>query len=81
MKITEELTPEQIAWNARSHFWSGGKDTVDCLTLDELIEVLSILEDFYPDGIDATTLNDIFWFDREFIEETIGHELLPNKPF
>lgn len=29
-------------------------------------EIETTLEELYPNGIDETTLNDIFWFDDEF---------------
>lgn len=54
-------------------FWSGAKDTVKYLTYEELEQIEAILEDIYPDGIDETTVNDIFWFDTDFIAECLGY--------
>lgn len=51
------------------NFWSGAKDTVRYLTLEELDSVESILDDLYPDGISETDLNDFFWFDNDTIAE------------
>ena len=31
------------------------------------------MEDIYPDGIDETQLNDIFWFDDDFMAECLGY--------
>jgi len=53
-------------------FWSGGKDRAMMLTYDEIEEFESVLEELYPDGVDATTINDIFWFDFGFVCESIG---------
>ena len=51
--------------------WSGAIDTVDTLT-DEQAETLeSIFEDIYPDGIDETQLNDILWFECDWIAEVL----------
>lgn len=55
-------------------FWSGARQTVELLTDEELDTIESILEDIYPDGIDETTVNDIFWFDDDFIAECLGYE-------
>ena len=54
-------------------FWSGAKDRVKYLTLEELDTIESILEDIYPDGIDETTINDIFWFEEDTIAEWLGY--------
>ena len=33
-----------------------------------------ILEDEYPEGMDETTVNDIFWFEDDFIAECLGYD-------
>ena len=54
-------------------FWSGARDRVQYLTADELDTIETILEDIYPDGIDETTVNDIFWFEEDTIAEWLGY--------
>lgn len=54
-------------------FWSGAKDTVKYLTDDELDTMESILEDIYPDGMEDTQINDIFWFEDDWIAEMLGY--------
>lgn len=54
-------------------FWSGAKDTVKYLTLEELDTIEEILEDSYPDGIGETELNDIFWFEDDMLAEWLGY--------
>lgn len=54
-------------------FWSGAKDTVKYLTWEEIDTIESILEDLYPDGVDETTINDIFWFEEDWIAEMLGY--------
>ena len=61
---------------SRFEFWSGAKDTAERIW-EEVGEsgfntVEAILEDTYPEGIDETTLNDIFWFEPETIYEWLG---------
>lgn len=66
MKIIHEDTI------ATFHFWSGAEDRAKLLTYEEKLQVEEMLEDLYPDGIDATQLNDLFWFDFEWIAELLG---------
>lgn len=57
-------------------FWSGAKDTAERIWKEkgqkgfDIIE--AILEDEYPEGIDETTLNDIFRFEDETVYEWLG---------
>lgn len=53
-------------------FWSGARDRALMLTYSEMEEVESVLEDIYPEGVAATTINDLFWFDFEWVCECIG---------
>jgi len=53
-------------------FWSGAKDLAERLTWEELIEIENQLEELYPNGLTETELNDLFWFDAEFICDLIG---------
>ncbi len=54
-------------------FWSGAKDTVKYLTLEELDTIEAILEDAYPEGMDETEINDFFWFEEDTIAEWLGY--------
>lgn len=51
-------------------FWSGAKD--HSFTYDELNMLDEALEDLYPDGLSETQVNDLFWFEEEFLCECIG---------
>lgn len=53
-------------------FWSGAKSHANLLTLSELDNLEFILEDLYPEGISETTLNDIMWFDFDWVCECLG---------
>lgn len=55
-------------------FWSGAVDRVKYLTDDELDTIEAILEDIYPDGMDETQINDLFWFEEDWIAEMLGYE-------
>ena len=54
-------------------FWAGAKDTVKYLTDGELEQIESIFEELYPDGMDETQINDIFWFEEDWIAEMLGY--------
>ena len=51
-------------------FWAGAKD--HDFTYTELKEIEYILDDLYPDGMTETQINDLFWFEEEFLCESIG---------
>lgn len=68
MKIYTENSLRQF------EFWSSAADNANSLTCEQLDTVEAILEDCYPDGIDATTLNDIFRFDFDTVREWLGIE-------
>lgn len=53
-------------------FWSGAKENANELTFEQLDEVETILEDMYPEGMDETQINDLFWFDFDTIKEWLG---------
>ena len=66
MKITSEMSLKNFK------AWSGAKDTLNKLIeLDKCDELEFILDDLYPDGLTDTQLNDILWFDDEWIYETL----------
>lgn len=53
-------------------FWAGAKDNAKELTNKQFDNLESILEDIYPNGITDTQLNDLFWFDFDWIKEQLG---------
>lgn len=68
MKITKEVSLENF------EAWSGGEDTLNELTSSECEQLESQLEELYPDGIDETSLNDILWFERDWIADCLGYK-------
>ena len=69
MKITSEMSLKNFK------AWSGAKDTLNKLIeLDKCDELEFILDDLYPNGLTETELNDILWFEDEWIYETLGIE-------
>lgn len=55
-------------------FWSGGKDTADALTYEQIDRIESMMEDCEPaEGWSDTAINDFFWFERDTIAEWLGY--------
>ena len=67
MKIISETTLK----NFRA--WAGAVETqekiIDAGKADEFDRMI---EDLYPEGLTATQLNDILWFEEEWVYETLG---------
>ena len=55
-------------------FWSGAKANAEMMTAEELDSVESELEAMYPEGMTDTEINDLFWFDFEYVCDLIGLE-------
>ena len=55
--------------------WSGAIETKN-LILDagKEEEFEELIEEIYPEGIDETNLNDLLWFDSDWVLETLGIE-------
>ena len=64
MKVTSELNLTGF------EFWAGAKDHE--FTYSELKELEYHLGELYPDGMTDTELNDIFWFEDDFLCECLG---------
>lgn len=71
MKIYKDI---DCAYEVRKMAWSGGADTLDDLTDNEIETIIEILEDCNngePWG--ETDLNDFLWFERDTIAEWLGY--------
>ena len=69
MKITMETSIREFK------AWSGAVDTQNVIIEnDKADEFDNLIEELYPDGIDATQLNDTLWFDADWIFEQLGIE-------
>jgi len=56
-------------------FWAGATDLAHKLTYSELNEISEELEIIYPDGMTDVQINDLFWFDEDFICKAIGKNI------
>ena len=65
MNYTKELNLTEF------EFWSGAKQ--HCFTYTELSKIECSLEDIFHDNTPTETqINDLFWFEEEFLCESIG---------
>ena len=53
--------------------WSGAIDTYNTIyNANKLDDLELLLEELYPDGIDETQLNDLLWFESDWLLESLG---------
>ena len=56
--------------------WSGAKHTKTIILEHNKEEDFNMLiEELYPNGLTETTLNDLLWFEDNFIFESLGIEI------
>lgn len=55
-------------------FWSGAKSNAAMMTAEELDSVENELEAMYPEGMTDAEINDLFWFDFEYVCELVRLE-------
>lgn len=68
MKYYVEESLRNFQW------WSGAKDHAAELTEEQFDQLEFILEDCYPDGMTETEINDLMWFEFDWIKEMLGIE-------
>ena len=59
-------------------FWSGARANAEQLTIEELEQLDDELQELYTDGMDETSINDLFWFEFETVCGWLGLELDEN---
>lgn len=66
MKIYEEKSLNDFV------FWGGAIEHAVILTDSQMLTVENILETEYPNGVEETFINDLFWVDSDVIAEWLG---------
>ena len=70
MKIVNEITI------ANFKAWEGAVETVNSIIENNKVEEFDLLmEEIYPEGLTNTELNDILWFETDWLYETLGIEV------
>ncbi len=68
MKVFSEINLSSF------EFWGGAKLNADMLSVEELEQLDYMLEDCYSEGVSETMVNDIMWFEFEWVCEMLGYE-------
>ena len=68
MKVFSEISLSSF------EFWGGAKLNADMLSVEELEQLDYMLEDCYSEGVSETLVNDIMWFEFEWVCEMLGYE-------
>lgn len=56
--------------------WSGAVETKNIIIKNNMAEAFDdLIEELYPEGIEETQLNDVLWFDADWIFEQLGIEV------
>ena len=67
MKITKEISFSQF------EPWSGAVDTYNRIVeADKEDELESLIDELYTDGLSDTELNDLLWFESDWLLESLG---------
>ena len=55
--------------------WGGARDTYALIDMNnKLNELDNLITELYPEGISMIELNDLLWFDSEWVLEQLGIE-------
>ena len=69
MKVYEELNLKDF------ESWSGATETKNIIIqAGKEEEFEELIEELFPNGVSATELNDLLWFDQEYVLNTLGIE-------
>lgn len=69
IKVSDEMEWNDVLRTA----WSGARYTAERLQEEgKGEEFMELVNELYPDGIDRTALNDLMWFDSDWIYESLG---------
>ena len=66
VKLIADLYSDYKPWSGAVELWN---EIVD----NDLVDALDfMLEDIYPEGLTMTQLNDLLWFEPDFVREQLG---------
>ena len=69
MKVYEDINLKDF------ESWSGATETKNIIINEgKEQEFEELIEDLFPNGVSATELNDVLWFDQEYVLDVLGIE-------
>ena len=70
------IVKEISSYELKDELWSGALDTLEAIAqADKLQDLMDLLEYMYPEPVDMITVNDLLWFDNDFIFEQLDMEM------
>ena len=74
MKVYKELNLKDF------ESWSGATETKNIIIqAGKEQEFEELIEELFPNGVSATELNDLLWFDDEYILNCLGMQIEDNE--
>lgn len=74
MKVYEDINLKDF------ESWAGATETKNKIINEGKEEEFEeLIEELFPNGVSATELNDLLWFDQEYILDTLGIESLEEE--
>lgn len=67
------LTVKTVMSLSEFEAWSGAKNTLKYLTLEEIDQLETYIVEMFPDGLTDMELNDFLWFEDDLIAELLGY--------
>jgi len=69
------IVKEISSFELKDELWSGALDTLEIIAqADKLQDLMDLLEEMHPEPVDITTINDLLWFEDEFLFEQLSIE-------
>ena len=69
MKVYEDINLKDF------ETWSGATETKNIIINEgKKEEFEELIEELFPNGVSATELNDLLWFDQEYVLDILGIE-------
>ena len=69
MRIVKEINGYEL----KGELWSGAINTLETIVDDgKLSDLMDLLEEIYPEPVDITMVNDLLWFEDDFLFEHLN---------
>jgi len=66
------IVKEVSDFEFKNELWSGAVDTLQTIIEnDKLSDLMDLLEELYPEPVSIGIINDLLWFDDDFIFESL----------
>ena len=61
------------AHELKDELWSGALDRLETITEnDKLPDLMGLLVEIYPEPVEITAVNDLLWFEKDFLYEQLN---------